>query len=125
MSFFKESFSTGSPFLLKILTIFQWSEKRGEVRARERSWFRNNGYGKVMTGRSQLSKGPRGLRAPPAQWRANCRIFPQLAHVGNSAQWVTACVVVQTDIVMKASPSTAHVERSFFTMNAIIIIIKC
>ena len=50
----------------------------------------------------------------------NCRIFPQLAHVGNSAQWVIDCVVVQTDIVMKASPSTADVERSLSTTNAII-----
>ena len=65
MSFFKESFSTGSPFLLKILTIFQGGGKSGEKRARARSGFRNNGYGKVMTGRSQLSKGPRGPYAAP------------------------------------------------------------
>ena len=50
----------------------------------------------------------------------DCRIFPKLAHVGNSAQWVIDCVVVQTDIVMKASPSTANVERSFSTTNATI-----
>ena len=65
MSFFKESFSTGSPFLLKILTIFQGGEKRGEARARARSGFRNNGYGKVMTGMTQLSKGLRGPYAAP------------------------------------------------------------
>ena len=65
VSFFKESFSTGSPFLLKILTIFQGGGKRGKARARARSGFRKHGYGKVMTGRSQLSKGPRGPYAAP------------------------------------------------------------
>ena len=65
-------------------------------------------YPWVLKDKSFTSKWKKGI-----VFCTDCRIFRKLAHVGNSAQWVIDCVVVQTDIVMQASPSTANVERSY------------